>query len=169
MLLYLLSEGASVNIEDLQGNTPLSLSIKGGHLPLVQILLQAGADPHHAQGGTTVVEMGMSSSNKNIVYIFEQLDFITAIPDWDENRAPKPRPPLKYSFCRQPFSFDPSPPPTQALVLQGREKTNKKLLDAAKNGRSNQVSTNTDPSLPFPSLPFPSLPFLFFFNKNRFL
>lgn len=138
VLLYLLSEGASVNIADLSGNTPLSLAIKDGHLHLVQILLHAGANPYHEQGGISVAEMGMSSANKNIVYIFEHLDFLTAIPDWDED-VPKQKPAPKYSFCRAPVSFDPSPPPKQQLALQGREKTNKKLLDAAKYGKSNQV------------------------------
>ncbi|CAB4002871.1 ankyrin repeat, partial [Paramuricea clavata] len=138
VLLYLLAEGAGVNIADINGNTPLLLAVKAGYLPLVQILLHAGANPYHEQGGMSVAQVALESSNKNIVYLFEHLDFSTAIPDWEETTSDQ-RPAPKYSFFRPPINFNPNPPQKVQMVLQGNEKTNKKLLDAAKNGRPVQV------------------------------
>jgi ankyrin repeat protein len=128
-----------VNIADINGNTPLLLAVKAGNLPLVQILLHAGANPYHEQGGMSVAQVALESSNKNIVYLFEHLDFSTAIPDWEETTS-KQRPAPKYSFFRPPINFNTSPPQKVQMVLQGNEKNNKKLLDAAKSGRPVQVS-----------------------------
>ncbi|XP_028399283.1 uncharacterized protein LOC114522739 [Dendronephthya gigantea] len=138
VLHYLLSEGASVNVADISGNTPLLLAVKAGNLPLVQILLRAGANPYHEQGSVSVSQLALESSNKNIVYTFEHLDFSTAIPDWKETRS-KQRPSSKHKFFRSPISFDPNPPQKVQMILQGNEKTNKKLIDAARNGRPIQV------------------------------
>ena len=138
VLLCLITEGASVNIADLNGNTPLLLAVKAGDLPLVQILLHAGADPFHEQGGVSVAQAALESSNKNIVYMFERLDFSTAIPDWEETTS-KQRPAPKSSFFRPPISFDPNPPQRVQIILKGDDKKNKKLLDAAKNARPVQV------------------------------
>ena len=128
-----------MNIADTNGNTPLLLAVKSGNLPLVQILLHAGANPYHEQGGVSVAQVALESPNKNIVYIFEHLDFSTAIPDWDET-ANKQKPAPKRSFFRPSISFDTNPPEKAAIKLLGNDKTNKKLLDAAKNGRPVQVS-----------------------------
>ncbi|XP_028398947.1 uncharacterized protein LOC114522461 isoform X2 [Dendronephthya gigantea] len=138
VLLYLISEGASVNVADTSGNTPLLLAVKGGNLPLVQILLHAGANPYHEQGSVSVSQLALESSNKNIVYIFEHLDFLTAIPDWEESPS-KQRPPPKLEFFRSPINFDPNPPQKVQIILRGNEKTNKKLMDAAKNGKPTQI------------------------------
>ena len=129
-----------MNIADTNGNTPLLLAVKAGNLQLVQMLLHAGANPYHDQGGMTVAQVALESSNKNIVYIFEHLDFSTAIPDWQEVKSAQ-RPSPKFSFFRPPITFDPNPPQKVQMILQGNEKTNKKLLDAAKNGRPIQVRT----------------------------
>ena len=147
VLLVLLEEGASLNIADTNGNTPLLLAVKAGNLQMVQILLHAGANPYHEQGSVTVAQVALESSNKNIVYIFEHLDFSTAIPDWTETRSEK-RPIPKSSFFRPPIAFDPNPPAKVQMTLQGNEKTNKKLLDAAKNGRPIQVRTLNNNALP---------------------
>ncbi len=140
-----------MNIEDTNGNTPLLLAVKAGNLQLVQILLHAGANPYHEQGGVSVAQVALESSNKNIVYMFERLDFSTAIPDWEETTT-KQRPPPKSSFFRPPIAFDPNPPQKVQMVLQGDEKTNKKLLDAAKNGRPVQVSIQTIQFIQFNSI-----------------
>lgn len=129
-----------MNIADTNGNTPLLFAVKAENLQLVQILLHAGANPYHVQGGMSVARMALESSNKNIVYIFEHLDFSTAIPDWKETRSEQ-RPAPKFSFFRPPITFDPNPPQKVQMTLQGNEKTNKKLLDSAKNGRPIQVRT----------------------------
>ena len=140
VLLCLIAEGASVNIEDLNGSTPLLLAVKAGDLPLVQILLHAGANPYHEQGGVSVAQAALESSNKNIVYMFERLDFSTAIPDWEETTSnSKQRPSPKSSFFRPPIKFDPNPPQRVQIILKGDDKKNKKLLDAAKNSRPVQV------------------------------
>ena len=139
VLLCLLAEGASVNISDVNGNTPLLLAVKAGNLQQVQMLLHTGANPYHEQGGVSVAQVALESTNKNIVYMFEHLDFSTAIPDWQEETTSERRAAPKLTFFRPPIAFNPSPPQKVQMVLQGNEKINKKLMDAAKNGRPIQV------------------------------
>lgn len=128
-----------MNIADTSGNTPLLFAVKAGNLQLVQILLHAGANPYHEQGGVSIAQVALDSSNKNVVYLFERLDFSTAIPDWVEETTTEGRPGPKFSFFRPPINFDPSPPKKVQMILRGNEKKNKKLLDGAKNGKPVQV------------------------------
>ena len=45
---FLVSKGASVNMKTTNNDhTVLSLASAGGHLPIVMLLLQQGADPAH--------------------------------------------------------------------------------------------------------------------------
>ncbi|XP_046864470.1 uncharacterized protein LOC124458519 isoform X3 [Xenia sp. Carnegie-2017] len=133
-LQYLISESASVNIIDTNGNTPLSFAIKNNNEPQVRILLHHGADPYHKQGGIPIAQFGHECPNKNIAYLFEQLDFFAAIPDWEEDKKDKKAGP-NFNFFRPPISFDLSPPAKLQMVMQGNPKVNKKLLESAKEGR----------------------------------
>ena len=45
-LIYLIKEGANINILDIKAQTPLFVAVKNKHTGCIQALLEAGADPN---------------------------------------------------------------------------------------------------------------------------
>ena len=72
----LLKAGASPNVQDANGNTPLIIAIKQGSLERVQVLLEAGADPQvgdrYGQTALGIANNRCISENMRIMRILQE-------------------------------------------------------------------------------------------------
>lgn len=68
-----IDHGANIEITDLEGNTPLILSVINGHTEVVKFLLSKGANREHTtRSGWTALEFAVSAKNQEIISIISK-------------------------------------------------------------------------------------------------
>ena len=71
-----LKAGASPNVHDLNGNTPLIIATNQGSLERVHLLLEEGADPEiHTISGQTALSIAKAKGYKEIVRLLQEKQF----------------------------------------------------------------------------------------------
>lgn len=71
---FLLSKGADVNVENLDGNTPLVMAVKGRHLDTIRILVDSGADINKMNAmGTTAIHHAAAMGYVDCLFLLQEL------------------------------------------------------------------------------------------------
>ena len=79
-ILNLRDEGISINSEDDEGNTPMSLAVKAGHLGIVRSLYHLGADINHRNHkGETALAIAKAANSTDIVNSLQEFGALDAM------------------------------------------------------------------------------------------
>jgi hypothetical protein len=72
MVRLLLERGAAINVEDWEGITPLQNTIRAKNLPMVQLLIENGADPTYRTPFGTALDVAREEGTAEIVTLLER-------------------------------------------------------------------------------------------------
>ena len=74
---FLISKGADVNRTTTNNDhTPLSLACAGGHISIVELLLQHGADPYHKLKVFSTYRFHLYNCSYNLIFLSEHIQII---------------------------------------------------------------------------------------------
>jgi ankyrin repeat protein len=72
MVRLLLERGAAINVEDWEGVTPLQNTIRAKNLPMVELLVEHGADPTYRTSFGTALDVAREEGTTEIVALLER-------------------------------------------------------------------------------------------------